>query len=289
MKKVLFYVSALALVTSCAQDEFESLGTQNERTEGITFETVSLGSRMQWEDGGTTYNPFWNAEMDRVGIYAANVKKDYDPTNGAWGAVYDGDGYNDIDAASKSLYKATKSEKNGQFTAVDDDNLLAFNDTKPARFFAVYPSDVTATFPTNADAKGLEAMDKLENLPELAKQTSDLGGNNPAMLMYAAASATQEEAYESVGEKVALKYEIPLSAIVFSSKNSDKYTVAPTNGESVFGDLENITIEAKGYDADGKGIVTKEGDINPSLIAYGTQRANWFLLQLKLQLAMTLQ
>lgn len=274
MKKVLFYVGALALMTSCVQDELESLGTQDKKTEGITFETVTLGSRMQWEDGGTTYNPFWNAEMDRVGIYAVNVKRGYTSSTGVWEETILGDGYDmTIQETQKSLYKATKSEKDGQFTAVNDDHLLTFNDDKPAHFFAVYPSTVKATFPTNAQAKGLDAMVKLGSLPSLASQTSDLGGNNPAMLMYAAASATQEETYESVGEKVALKYEIPLSAIVFSSKNSDKYTVAPASGgKSVFGNLKDITIEAKGYDADGKGVDETKGDIKPSLIAYGSSQ-----------------
>lgn len=262
MKKVLFAAGLVALATSCSQDELTSL-TMQENKEGITF--VSEGapeSRVQWDyiSADNEYSPFWYAEQDRVSIYSAGVNKGYNA--GSWTTTFPGNqaAVTWATLSNAATYKATQSAQSGKFTAVSDLDMLGFAGDIEAKFFAVYPSSITVA----------AAADKitLSDLPKIAEQTQKgLNGQNEALFMYANATAKKAYDYNSVGETVSLKYKFPISALGLRTANANKYTVSPTGGTSVFGNLENITIVAKGYDKDGDGNY-EEGDILPSEIAY---------------------
>ena len=259
MKKVLFYAGLLVFATSCTEDELGSFSAQ-EQTKGITFvEEGEPSTRMQWDDAETSYVPFWYAEQDRIGIYGLNVQRNFgSPVSVA------GDGFDDLTSSmSASIYKATQSKKNGAFTSVDDADMLLFDGEKEARFVAVYPSTVTAEF--DATAKKIV----LKNLPDLAVQSQKTNkGDNQSVMMYALAKASKENAYDAVGEKVGLKFERPLSALVFKTKNLNNYT-------SDFGQLSTIAVTTLGYDKDPEdgALNVDNGDILASTLTYDVAKA----------------
>lgn len=260
MKKVLFYAGLLVFAASCTEDELGSFSAQ-EQAKGITFVTESEPStRMQWDDEGSSYVPFWYAEQDRIGIYGLNVLKGFG-TNTTVAGV----GFKDLTASMvASTYKATQSKKNGAFTSVSDADMLMFDGSKEARFVAVYPSTVKAEF------DGAEKKIVLKNLPALATQTqAGTKGANPNVVMYALAKASKENAYDAVGEKVSLKFERPLSALVFKTKNLSEYVPS-------FGNLNTIKITTLGYDKDATdgALNADNGDILASTLTYDATKAS---------------
>lgn len=260
MKKVLFYAGLLVFAASCTEDELGSFSAQ-EQAKGITFVTESEPStRMQWDDEGSSYVPFWYAEQDRIGIYGLNVLKGFGTNTTVAGA-----GFKDLTASMvASTYKATQSKKNGAFTSVSDADMLMFDGSKEARFVAVYPSTVKAEF------DGAEKKIVLKNLPALATQTqAGTKGANPNVVMYALAKASKENAYDAVGEKVSLKFERPLSALVFKTKNLSEYVPS-------FGNLNTIKITTLGYDKDATdgALNADNGDILASTLTYDATKAS---------------
>lgn len=259
MKKVLLGAGLIALATSCTQDEFSSLATQKEDVRGISFEMVETPqSRIQWDETETSYSPYWHAEVDRVGIYSIGVHKGYGATWTDSADVATPYWKNwATEGNTKAIYKATQSAKAGKFTSASDADMLGFNGSKAGSFFAVYPSSLTASI----NGKNVEVT----SLNALNVQTqTGLKGQNPAIVGYAAATATAEESYSSVGETVGLSYKFPLAALVMKTVNANTYTKGTT---PMFGKLDSINIVAKGYDADKDGIY-ETGDIKPSRISY---------------------
>ena len=253
MKKIFFYVGLVAVATSCTDAEFDSLSVQ-EQGRGIVFESIEgVDSRMQWDQKGNVYDPFWYAEQDRIGIF------------GLMGTT-SSDGWNHMPAAAMgNEYKATQSKKNGVFTSVNDANTLEFNGSKTARFLAVYPKTIKATHSAGKLV--------LSNLPSMTAQNqTNANGMNEAIMMYDWTTASKENSYDAVGEKVQLAFKRPMSAIVFKTANANAYT---TGNNSVFGNLQKITFEAKGYDkvsTDGA-LAVANGDILPTMIAYDATKA----------------
>lgn len=238
MKRILFSAGIVALATSCSQ-ELETLSMQELQTKGITFEatdgasTNSRGHFEENEDG--SYAPFWWAEQDQIKVFAKNVNKGESPIN-EW---------SDEDAGY-ATYKATKSERKGQFTSVDANNLLTFNGTATGEFLAVYPSGLTATLSSNTFT--------FSNLPALYAQTQKTltgQGVYENMVKYSYTTAKKENDYDAVGEKVDLDFQRVLSGLVFKTKNSDKYT---TGTNSVFGNLKTVKAKLVGpLNEDGEG------------------------------------
>ena len=261
MKKVLFYAGLLALATACSEEEFLSSEGQN-NAKGITFVTADAETRMQWDDTGSAYSPFWYAEQDRIGLFGLAMKKGAFPSPTAFNAS--SDGWNDLSGAAIAphvVYKATQSKKNGVFTSVDDANTLHFNGKKTARILAVYPSTVKANY---AGGKIV-----LSSLPAQATQDqTTTKGQNKAIMMYDFTTASKVNDYDAVGEKVQLAFQRPMAAIVFKTANANAYT---EGASSVFGNLQKITIETKGYDkvADG-GAFDPANDIASTKIAYAS-------------------
>ena len=263
MKKILFYASLVALATSCTQDETLSLDVQNE-SKGITFELAEqIESRIQYEENNAKgYSPFWYAEKDRITIWGTGVSKDgSDYAEGDWSAF--------AANAVSAQYKATKSKKSAEFTSVSDAETLEFYDSSTemgSKFFAVYPYNLGYTI--GSDANGFKIESPV--LGSLNTQTIDSKkGQNKAITMIAKAEVDGQLDYESVGEKVQLKYSYATPVLRFATKGlNNRYQTA-------FGNLKKITLTSYGYDKDGNGSYDPLNDIEPTALYYsGTPTIN---------------
>lgn len=281
MKRILFCAGLLAVMASCTQDEFEQQAISNEaQTPGISFagqfaQAPTTRGEVYWSNQTLEYR--WYAEQDRINVYAKDVIK-----GGAVGTGEDGETittWNQYQtgspASTPAEYKATLSENDPRFTGKDDDNILYFGTTSatnPAEFLAVYPTTTHLDFGT--DDKIL-----IKDLPSLANQTQANGtdGNsvakNTLMMAYGTGYKDATASYKSVGEKVNLTFSRPLGYLTWGTANLDQDPVLEAVNESLkeyFGDLKTIKLEAKGYNADGKGTVgDDDNDIAPSILDYG--------------------
>ncbi|GEM_PF-2090130 len=227
MKKVLFYASIFTLaITSCSENEFDSQ-QQKLGSKGINFNAVveqgtpTTRGEFTYDDATNLYPHFWYAEQDRISIFSNNILKGYPSSTPfiAW------------DATAGADYKASKSESNGQFTAISDGDILNFADDKETKFLAVYPLGFTATNTGNVFT--------FTGLPELATQEQKnlTGAGVDVMIpMYSYSTAKKENSYDAVGEKVQLKFKRMTSAVVLSTKAYDED----------FGPLQKIKLSAKG-------------------------------------------
>lgn len=251
MKKILFCAGLLALITSCTDDEYASL-SHNENAKGITFEVIAPESPttrggLDIDEANNTYPYFWHAEVDKINIWSTRTNMGLSPSvsgkeNWSDWAVWTG----------MAKYKATQSKVNGVFTGDDDANVLTFKyevdgsetaaelKDKTASFIATYPATMTVAevIAASGDNTDVEEI-KLTKLPELTSQ--DLASSINKIAMYSYTQATKNKSYEAVGEKIGLRFIRPFTAAVFKTKGiTEEYS-------KIFGKLETITLEAKGY------------------------------------------
>ena len=248
MKKILFCASLLALATSCTQDETLSLNTPDE-VRGIAFEVAEqLDARIQYDKDGDAWAPMWYAETDRIAVWSNGTSA---KAGGAWNTLPEG----------YATYKATQSTKKANFTAIDDNNLLTFqeNNKKGAKFYVVYPNVTGMTLSVDQAASKTENDSLIINkaLEGLATQTIESAkGQNKAIVQLAHAEATQEQVYESVGEKMALTFKFATPVLKFGTSGlTEAY-------QKAFGNLATITVENKGY-TPGKDSKVKPIDATP--------------------------
>lgn len=245
MKRFLFCAGVLALAASCTESEFDSASVQNGQTKGISFQTEEgndATTRGGFIPGENSFVPFWYAEKDKITVWGTKVSG----TNGV-------NATNDFIADKKATYKATQSAKLGVFTGVSDADVLDFDGSdseEPSKFFAIYPSTLTATYTSSKFTVSLAGI-------TLATQTQkDLMGdgiyNN--VVKYSATTAYSEKPYDAVGEKINLNFQRVLSGMVFSTVNADKYT---KGANSIFGNLKTVTLAAQGKDVDGSDDASK--------------------------------
>lgn len=236
MKKILFCAGLLAFVTSCTQDELlnDSVAVQ---TNGISFSASvpDMESRGTLYENNDKFPFFWHAEKDQINVLAkgdvTGTGKVITVTDGAW------------TIPTVAVYKATKSEGNGQFTSLDEDNLLEFNTVSQgnpkAKFVAAYGADIKTV---NQDDNG-----KITNLTiavELSNAEQTLTSKNVADYapMYSVSEGEQEESYESVGENVNLSFYRPLAVAGFRATGIKDYV-----DSELFGNLKSITVTTKGF------------------------------------------
>lgn len=268
MKKFLFCAGVLALAASCTED-LDTISVQ-QQSKGITFvatdgnDAATRGHFEETEEGGSFYyEPFWWAEQDQIAILSTY-------TTGTTGGNSLADWQNSQAAAK---YKATKSERLGEFTSVDANNLLNFSDaTKKSQFLAIYPAGTTITVTAaTTDPVSAPATVKVTGLPTLTAQTQkNIEGNGiyENMVKYSYSVAQKENEYDAVGEKVNLDFQRVLSGLVFRTLNADKYTKAAGSTPSTFGNL--LTIEAK---LTGNGDETNSTANTPALVYNNTDAA----------------
>lgn len=265
IKRILFCASVLALAASCTEDELGTASMQNDGLKGISFagkvaESPSTKGEYQKNETGN-YSYLWYAEKDRVEIWSTNTTG----TNANNSATFD--------PTKSALYKATQSAGKGVFTGVDDANTLDFlysytttNWTgKESEFFAVYSRENKVKLQSVEDGKFV-----VTDLPDLAKQsqavasnTADLVGN---MAQFSYTTAHPTRSYDAVGELIDMSFYRPTTGLIFSTDGVTEYS-------QDFGKLNSVTITMKGYDANGNGSTSDEGDIAPSYLTYGTDNA----------------
>lgn len=278
MKKILFCAGLLALITSCADDEYASLShNENANTKGITFEVITPESPttrggLDIDEANNTYPYFWHAEVDKINIWSTR-------TNMGIGSSTPGkNNWSDWSSSWSGMakYKATQSKVNGVFTGDNDANVLTFKyevdgtetadglKDKTASFIATYPATMeVAAVKTSVDVTDVEEI-TLTKLPVLTGQ--DLVSSINKIAMYSYTSAIKEKSYDAVGEKIGLRFIRPFTAAVFKTKGiTEEYS-------RIFGQLQKISLEAKGYtDA-----INASNNIAPSFLDYGDQ-ANYIV------------
>lgn len=284
MKKILFCAGILALMASCTQDEFEQQAMNSEaQAPGISFVAKfaqAPATKGEVFGNGNVLDYRWYAEQDRVNFYGKDVIKGFtDP--GATVQFWSDYGKNT--PVKPAQYKATRSENDPYFTGINDDNILRWNSNtalNPAEFLGVYPTTVTLALATDENKKWADGETPTQfvftGLPSLSSQTQTSGtdGNSIAerTLMVAYNTAYPEKSYESVGEKVEMKFDRPMGYLGWRTLNYDKDPELEKYGESLkeyLGSLTKVEVTAKGYDEDGDEAYTSEGDIAPSVLNYG--------------------
>lgn len=268
MKKILYGAALLALAAGCAENELDSLSTQQNKIEGVAFkaELEEPATRAEWEKTGTTWNMFWYAERDKMDFYVKNASIGHPAT-----AVTGRTNITEWNVVNRTIYKASRTLGEGYFVA--DDNKKVINFTRAAingtevwnkpSFRYVWPSGTNVT---------KENSDLVATLPALNDQVqTDMNGASTIKYAFMSGKLDNVElpndsasgADVLIGMKLNRKF--PLA--VYSVKNYDDY-------KDLFGNLKSITLTSNGQKkADGTvdGAVAKKEDID-----YGSD-AKWNL------------
>lgn len=158
-------------------------------------------------------------------------------------------------ADAPAIYKATRSEGKGYFTAADDANMLELEDyesTNAARttatVLATYGDVKIASATSKTDSKGVVAGE-LANLV-LETQTSNAiqdvdRANYVSAPMWSVSSAVKVKPYSSLGERADLRLIRPFPVLRFTTANTEKYT-------KYFGKLRSVELTTMKLDQDGK-------------------------------------
>lgn len=262
MKKLLFCAGVLALAASCTEelDTMSSIQQQGV-AQGITFtattnEVATRGEILDTEEG---YAPFWSADPgtngeDKIKIFSTLTNKNSGAT------------WNSADAGA--TYKATKSQRRGEFTGINENNILNFDasvdETNPAQFLAVFPSTLTVRLvPNNPNVTA-----NISNLPSLGtqEQTNTKGAgvfSNNVMWSATTGYPTTGEYGESkngVGENLNLAFNYVYAGIAFRTENVKNDDVDYT---PYFGKLEYVELKSDGeYNAEGEKVATGKPSVN---------------------------
>ena len=257
MKKLLFCAGVLALAASCTEemDTMSSIQQQGV-AQGITFtattnEVATRGEILDTEEG---YAPFWSADPGAQGEDKIKIYSTLTQGGGTWVANNNAT-WNASNVGA--IYKATKSQRRGEFTGVDNDNILNFaaavDETNPAQFVAIFPSNLTAALTaTNADASiALTGLPDLENQNQTNTKGEGVFSNNVMWSATTGYPTTGEygESKNGVGENLNLAFNYVYAGIAFRTENVKNDDVDYT---PYFGKLQTVKLESKGEYKDGK-------------------------------------
>lgn len=240
MKKLFFCACIASLAISCTNDELipENSGTVSK---GITFEATIEESDTDSRGSLTSdYRFFWHAEVDRINVYADNVA-------GTYGAITSW-----ATPVTPAVYKATKSQANGQFTSKADDHTLSFVDNYNSYFVGLYPESTTlvegkdvVTTGTGVSAYTSDVTLKINVAKSNLEQT--VSYNEVDAPMVSGGFGNRNADYESVGEKMVLRFKRPFPALAFTSADNT------SDLNDIIGGLKSITVQTKGAALDEDG------------------------------------
>lgn len=265
MKKLLFCAGVLALAASCT-DELDTMSSiqQEGVAQGITFtatanEAATRGEILDTEEG---YAPFWSADPGTTGEDKIKIFSTLTTATGTDGAKIGNTGATWTSTNIGATYKATKSQRRGEFTGINNDNILNFGGTvnanNPAQFVAIFPSSLSARLVPNGNKVDIT----LTGLPNLAEQnqTNTKGAgvfSNNVMWSATTGYPTTGEYGESkngVGENLNLAFNYVFSGIAFRTENVKNDDVDYT---PYFGKLKSVQLMSDGeYNDDGKKVET---------------------------------
>lgn len=251
MKKILFCAAVVALATACTEDEFGGSQIGSQTKQGLYFEASPADGATTrgelYKDENGTYPFFWYAEQDQINIFALNAEA---LENGSYGDNSSNKGVATQSSGTWStgtaaIYKATRSEGNGRFTAASPTDMLTLKDVDEDDI-AGSTATIVATYGINATSIKSELDDSNKPVPgklsEL-KLTTTTGNatqtvdrmNQVVAPMWSVSSAVKENAYDAFGEKAQLKLIRPFPVLRFTTANAGKYT-------DKFGKLESIKL-----------------------------------------------
>lgn len=280
MKKFLYCAAVVALAAACTQeDDLLQAPSSQAQGQGLTFEATlannNVGTKGELYEDNKTYPFFWYAEQDRINVMGLNltaVTTGYGSNSNNKGIASQASGTWTLPANGAAVYKATQSQGQGRFTAASDadmlelqtilptDNAAAIN-SKTATIVATY-GGVKASAVTSKLAQGAVVPGELESL-ELTTDGSNATQNvdRPNQVdapMWSVSSASRDDNYSSVGEKVNLELTRPFPVLRFTTTGVDKFA-------KDFGALQSVTLKTIGKSTTtGKWDNTVEG----SAIAY---------------------
>lgn len=255
MKKILFCAGVLALAASCTE-ELDTYSVQQQQKEGISFSATEIqsaetrGEFVDLNGDGVSFDPYWygdvnNTNSDRIRIYSTNTT--------ATGTNVSGKGDGDWSADDHgAVYKATKTARFGEFTAISDNNILTFDaDAKKGKlsqFVAIYPQNLDGTStpvaPSLNTTTGVATWNftfgnGTEDFLAKQNQTNVKGaGVYEKGVKYSVTTGKPSESIQGVGENVSLNFERVLAGLVFKTKNWNK--------DYGFGKLEYVDVFSKG-------------------------------------------
>ncbi len=263
MKKFLYCAAVVALATACTQDdELANIPSSQAQGQGLTFDVTLAGNntvntRGELYEDNKTYPFFWYAEQDRIDVFGYNLLG-ATSSNVGYGSNSTGKGVVSTIAAlgdwtlptASAAYKATQSAGQGKFTAVSDDNMLAFDysagDPKTATIIATYGDVAVTAAKSEMDdddapvAGELVSMVLTTDASKGSNATQSVKNPNQVIApMYSITSATPAEDYSSVGESANLSLVRPFPVLQFTTANVDKYA-------EDFGPLESVVLETIG-------------------------------------------
>lgn len=238
MKKFLYLAAATAVLASCS-NELDVMENNVAKVEkGIVFSLDDQSTRGQYNYiAGQGAGADWYAELDRVNIYALNVTKGYPVSTPVL-----------TDFSSCAVYKATQSGAAPVFTAVNDANILLWDDTKEAdkkEFFAVYPTTATAAYtPAAGGAPAYFTVATPVATTTQKIKSPSVGAFDYKLMADYTFVENPEKSYDGVGQTAKLQFISPLSCIRTSLKDANKYTQSTLGGlmPSVFGKLKGIKV-----------------------------------------------
>ena len=260
MKKLLFCAGVLALAASCTEelDTVSSIQQQGV-AQGITFtattnEVATRGEILDTEEG---YAPFWSADPgtngeDKIKIFSTLTAGNKGNANGI--ATWN-------DANTGAVYKATKSQRRGEFTGINETNILNFgisvDETNPAQFLAIFPSDLSVTLTDGANTTATVTLnDDLENQNQTNTKGAGVFSNNVMWSATTGYPTTGEygESKNGVGENLNLAFNYVYAGIAFRTENVKNDDVDYT---PYFGKLKTVTLASDGeYNAEGEKVTT---------------------------------
>ena len=262
MKKFLYCAAVVALAAACTQeDDLLQAPSSQAQGQGLAFDVTlannSVGTKGELYEDNKTYPFFWYAEQDRINVMGINlnaVTADYGSNSSSKGIATQSGGAWTLptDAAS---YKATQSQGQGRFTAASDADMLELKtieatddaatiNSKTATIVATYggvkTNAVTSEVAQGAVVPGELASLVLETTESNATQTVDRP-NQVIAPMWSVSSASREDNYSSVGEKVNLELTRPFPVLRFTTTGVDKFA-------KDFGALQSVVLETKQAD-----------------------------------------
>lgn len=248
-------MSSAALMFGCAENELDTLVQGDAQLgKGISFVVnENPQTKAQWDIENNMLNMFWYAEQDKMDIYVKNAQ------------INNGGNVSDWNASKIAVYKATRSEGKGYFTATADNQIITPTKTgtkwNAPEFIYVWPTGTTVT------VEGSSTKEVVAELPVInAQDQTDVKGSSIVKYSFMAGTkkvdaATIQDYTSGSDMLVDLSLTRTMPLLGFYLKGYDKTT---------FGKLKSIKLESLGeIKDDGTANASKK-----SILDYGSD-AKW--------------
>lgn len=260
MKKFLYCAAVVALAAACTQEDdlLNNAPSSQAQGQGLTFEATlannNVGTKGELYEDNKTYPFFWYAEQDRINVMGLNltaVTTGYGSNSNSKGIASQASGTWTLPANGAAVYKATQSQGQGRFTAASDADMLELQtieatddaaaiNSKTATIVATYGGVKASAVASKLTPQGVVVPGELASLDlttDGSNATQDVDRPNQVDApMWLVSSASRDDNYSSVGEKVNLELTRPFPVLRFTTTGVDKFA-------EDFGALESIELK----------------------------------------------